>query len=187
MLSRILSSISKRFSKRIPNKMRTGTCKLNFKQRKVNGIINSMDDGNLVSIVRQLTEVIKNEISPQIKDICTDIIILVKSRVNDQSVVEKCLDNLPRYRKQLVAQDYSSEKTGKSISFSKEPQPRSKKSKANISYNSTKEMNLSVNKEEKPKFRAESKSIDKNNNLNNTLQEKLKNKVKGNIYIIKKI
>ena len=54
--------------------------------------------------------------------------------------------------------------------------------KANISFNSRKELNLSVNKDDKSKFRENSKSIDRKNNLNNTLQEKLKNKVKGKVH-----
>ena len=125
---------------------------------------------------------IKNENSHQVKDICTDIIILVKSRINDQTLVEKCLDNLPRYRKQLIGHDYSSEKTRKSTNYSKEPVIKPKNIKANISFNSRTELNLSVNKDDKSKFRENSKSIDRKNNLNNTLQEKLKNKVKGKVH-----
>ncbi len=138
-----------------------------------------MDDGNLVSLVKQITEVIKNENSPQVKDICTDIIILVKSRINDQSLVDKYIENLPKHRKQLFSQDYCSEKTGKNTNFSKEPQIRSQKSKANMSFNSRKELNISVNKEDKSRIRGESKSTEKKNMLHNTLQDKLKNKVKG--------
>lgn len=140
-----------------------------------------MDDGNLVSIVKLITDVIKNENSPQVKDISTDIIILVKSRINDQSLVDKYIENLPKHRKQLLSQDYCSEKVGKNINFSKEPKVRSQKCKANISYNSRKELNMSVNKEEKPKVRTESKSTEKNSTLHNTLQDKLKSKVKGMI------
>ena len=138
-----------------------------------------MDDGNLISLIKQVAEIIKNENSPLIKDTCTDIIIIVKSRINDQTVIEKYLDNLPKHRKQLLSQEYYSEKSGKLANLSKEPQIRSQKSKPNIYNSSRKELNLSVNKADKPKFRAESKSVEKKNNLNNTLQEKLKNKVKG--------
>ena len=64
--------------------------------------VHIIHDKHLLSFSKSIVDVILNEASSTVKDVCSDLLVVIKGKVKDAKGFEKVVKELPSYRKKVI-------------------------------------------------------------------------------------
>ena len=64
--------------------------------------VHIIQDKHLLSFSKSVVDVILNEASSTVKDVCSDLLVVIKGKIKDAKAFEKVVKELPSYRKKVI-------------------------------------------------------------------------------------
>ena len=64
--------------------------------------VHIIHDKHLLSFSKSVVDVILNEASSTVKDVCSDLLVVIKGKIKDAKAFEKVVKELPSYRKKVI-------------------------------------------------------------------------------------
>ena len=72
--------------------------------------VNKIKEKDLLNFVKKIVIIIQKESLSSIKDICSDLLIIIKRRVEDEDYFSELISELPNYRKKIIKDEGIEEK-----------------------------------------------------------------------------
>ena len=72
------------------------------KNKKVQKQINRIPEKDFLYFTKKIVNLIEKESLSLIKDLCSDLLIILKRKINSQRIFYELIDNLPNYRKKMI-------------------------------------------------------------------------------------
>ena len=76
---------------------------------KIQKQINNISEKEYLYFTKKIVNIIEKESLSLIKDLCSDLLIIFKRKINTQRVFYEIIDNLPNYRKKLIQTEEKNE------------------------------------------------------------------------------
>lgn len=101
-------------------------------KNKIKTLLSKLIDKHYFSFTKNIVDIIGNESLSKVKDLCSDLLVIIKNKVNDENEFNKLIQNLPNYRKKIIEQN--KENNGSSVQTEANYKKNLKKIKSNLSF-----------------------------------------------------
>ena len=164
------------------------------KNKKVQRQIYTISEKEYLYFTKIIVNIIEKESLSMIKDLCSDLLIIFKRKINSQRVFYELIENLPNYRKKIIQTEEKNEmneskykknlrQIKSSYSFSnikKRNKNSSNNNSNNTSLNNTFKKDIFDSKNNFKKINIRTSYNLKNDNINNYVKLNKKNNIKNN-------
>ena len=163
-------------------------------KNKIKKLLSKLIDKHYFSFTKNIVDIIGSESLSKVKDLCSDLLVIIKSKVNDEDQFNQLIQNLPNYRKKIIEQN--NENNGSNVQTEANYKKNLRKIKSNLSFvrsrsiskNDRGSSNLS-NSKLNTSYRTEqnsSTSTPKNNKMKSQNLLKRINSSKQNLKVVQK-